>query len=233
MRWSPASPDLHRRSPTRAGSCRRSSPSRASLYSPRTHSRPRAPPGTRSPTAPPLGSGRMITSGGRSIRRWCRLVTTSSTLLKAGPAGGRLRRPSSAGSATTATEDPASPATQPAPPQQPDRRVVLHRPCGHTHLRPGTDLHMRWSRDKGLAEVQLSAAQAEVLELEIRADGRPNRKGRCRPRSARSRLGASRPGSPCSAQSCGTDLRIGTARRRCRTTSSHGGHRCGLRRPPR
>jgi hypothetical protein len=38
-------------------------------------------------------------SGGRSIRR--SLVTTFSTLLKAGPAGGRLRRPSSAGNGTT------------------------------------------------------------------------------------------------------------------------------------
>jgi hypothetical protein len=41
--------------------------------------------------------GRSSGSSGRSIRRSLRLVTTSSTLLKAGPAGGRQRRPSSAG----------------------------------------------------------------------------------------------------------------------------------------
>ena len=35
-------------------------------------------------------------------------------LLKAGPAGGRLRRPSSAGSTTTAAGDPTSPRTYPA-----------------------------------------------------------------------------------------------------------------------
>jgi hypothetical protein len=37
--------------------------------------------------------------------------------LKAGPAGGRLRRPSSAGSDTTVTGEPASPSHQAEPKQ--------------------------------------------------------------------------------------------------------------------
>jgi hypothetical protein len=40
----------------------------------------------------PLGSGRMITSGGRSIRRSLQLIKNSSALLRAGPAGGRPGR---------------------------------------------------------------------------------------------------------------------------------------------
>jgi hypothetical protein len=52
-------------------------------------------------------------SGGRSIRRW--LVTTFSTLLKAGPAGGRLRRPSSAGSTSTGSRASLTLATEPSP----------------------------------------------------------------------------------------------------------------------
>src|SRR5512132_3093824 len=40
-----------------------------------------------------------------------RLVTTFFTILKAGPAGGRLRRPSSAGDDTTRTGEPVAPST--------------------------------------------------------------------------------------------------------------------------
>jgi hypothetical protein len=48
---------------------------------------------------------------------------------KAGPAGGRLRRPSSAGSNTGITGELASPATEP------ERRVVGEQPIAAVFMR--------------------------------------------------------------------------------------------------
>jgi hypothetical protein len=76
-------------------------------------------------------------SSGRSIRRSLRLVTTSSTLLKADPAGGR--RPPSGPVATRRSPGhrPHRPA-QPAPTPHPDRHVVLtrFRACQRERPRP-------------------------------------------------------------------------------------------------
>jgi hypothetical protein len=67
-----------------------------------------------------------------------RLVTTFFTLLKAGPAGGRLRRPSSAGNDTTGTGEPPSPFIQTRAAAAPGKPRPSRRREGPRNDEPGT-----------------------------------------------------------------------------------------------
>jgi hypothetical protein len=76
-------------------------------------------------------------SGGRSIRRPVRLVTTSSTLLrflKAGPAGARLRRPSSRRQRYDGHRGSGLALPHRGEPKQ-SRARWLHHPAGPVHQR--------------------------------------------------------------------------------------------------
>jgi hypothetical protein len=73
---------------------------------------------------------------GRSAPSWpccCGRWETFLYTLKAGPAGGRLRRPSSAGSDTTATGEPASPSHRASPFTSGRTRVELEQAVAPTY----------------------------------------------------------------------------------------------------